>query len=117
MCEEVGDGVDVCSFRYLQGGECMAETVECDVFGYACVFEPVLERGLGVVAFELFEYQSCSWLSAEVVGFCGKGKRSFGVGFFRFDAYAPASVLGFGDVFPSEGEDVAYAESGQAAEE
>ena len=91
--------------------------MECDVFGYACVFEPVLERGLGVVAFELSEYRSCSRLSAEFVGFCGEGKRGFGVGFFCFDAYAPAAVLGFGDVFPSEGEDVAYAESGQAAEE
>ncbi len=117
MCEEVGDGVDVCSFRYLQGGECVAETVECDVFGYACVFEPVLERGLGVVAFELSEYRSCSRLSAEFVGLVGEWKRGFCVSLFGFYAYAPASVLGFGDVFPSEGEDVADAESGEATEE
>lgn len=50
----------------------MPEAVEGDVLGYACIFEPVLERVLGVVAFELFEYKPGARFSAEFVGFVGE---------------------------------------------
>ena len=116
MGEQVGDGVYVGAFGYLEGGECVAEAVEGDVLGDAGVLKPVLERLLGVVALEVLEDESGAGRAAEFVGFLGEGERCLGVGLFGLDADAPASVLRLYNVAPIEGEDVADTQSGKAAE-
>lgn len=64
MGEQVGDGVYVGAFVDLEGGEGVAEAVESDVLGDAGVFQPFLERLLGVVALEVLEDESGAGLAA-----------------------------------------------------
>lgn len=107
MGEQVGDGVYVGAFVDLEGGEGVAEAVEGDVLGDAGIFEPVLERLLGVVPLEVLENESGAGRAAEFVGFLGEWKGGLGVGLLGLDADTPASVGRFYDVAPIEGEDVA----------
>ena len=85
----------------------MPKAVEGDVLGDAGIFEPVLERLLGVVALEVLEDESGAGRAAEFVGFLGEGKGGLGIGLLGLDADAPTSVGGFYDVAPIEGENVA----------
>ena len=107
MGEQVGDGVYVGAFVDLKGGEGVTEAVESDVLGDAGVFQPFLERLLGVVALEVLEDESGAGLAAEFVGFLGEGKGGLGVGLLGLDADTPAPVGRFYNVAPIEGEDVA----------
>ena len=74
MGEQVGDGVYVGAFVDLEGGEGVTEAVEGDVLGDAGIFEPVLERLLGVVPLEVLEDESGAGRAAEFVGFRGEGR-------------------------------------------
>lgn len=107
MGEQVGGGVYVGASVDLKGGEGVAEAVEGDVLGDAGIFEPVLERLLGVVALEVLEDESGAGLAEESVGFLGEGKGGLGVGLLGLDSQAPAAIGGFYNVAPIECEDVA----------
>lgn len=94
----------------------MSCQVEGDVLGYAGIFQPVLERLLRVVALEVLEDESGAGLAAEFIGFMREGKCGLCVGLLGLDADAPASVLGFYNVAPIEGEYVADTQAGETTE-
>lgn len=82
------------------------------MLGDASILEPILERLLGVMAFEVLEGESGAGRATEFVGFRREGESGLGVGLFCLDADAPATVLRFYDVSPIKGEDVADTQSG-----
>lgn len=86
------------------------------MLGDAGIFQPILQRFLRVVAFEFLEDESGAGFSAEFIGFLGEGERSLRVGLLGLEPDAPAAILRFYDVAPSEGEYVADTQSGKATE-
>ncbi len=117
MGEHLGDGVDVGSSGYEQGGVGVAEAVEGDVFVDSGGFHPVFEPSVHKLTGESFEDFAFGRTAAEFESLGADGDGGFGVGLFGFDADAFASRRVVLDVAPFELEYVAEAKAGEAGEE
>ena len=114
--EHLADGVDVGSSGYEQGGVCVAEAVEGDVFVDSGGFHPRFQPSVDELACETLEHFAFGWYAAEFERLVTYGDGGLGVGFLCLDTDAFASGRVVLDVMPFELEDVAQPESGEAGE-
>ena len=95
----------------------MPETVECDMLGNPCRFNPFLERLVDVGAFELPEHEAGGPPTTELVRLISQGQGGLRIRLLCPYPYAPSAVLSFFYITPSESKYIADTQSGKDAEQ